>query len=213
MTRANAAPRGGVEECMNKSAMTTAEIAETGANRFVIDGRASHFTVRAFAAGMLSAMGHNPTIGIRDFSGEMRFDPEQLKAGSFHLAIKSSSLKVQDDISDKDSREIERIMNQEVLETARFPEILYDASNISITKIGDSLFSALLNGSLTFHGVSRNETIATRVTWMESMLRASGEFTLSQFNYGIKPVSVVGGALKLKDEIKFSFEIVARKQG
>lgn len=103
-------------------------------------------------------------------------------------------------------------MNQEVLETAKFPAILYDASDISITKIGGSLFSALLNGSLTFHGVSRNETITTRVTWMESMLRASGEFMLSQSDYGIKPVSVAGGALKLKDELKFSFEIVARRQ-
>lgn len=213
MTRANEAPCGGGEEYMTQSATRTAETAETGADRFVIDGRASRFTVRVIASGMLAVMGHNPTIGIREFSGEMRFDPEQLKAGSFHLAIKSSSLKVQDDISDKDSREIERIMNQEVLETGRFPEILYDASDISITKIGDSLFAASLNGSLTFQGVSRNETITTRVTWMGSMLRASGEFTLSQSNFGIKPVSVAGGALKLKDEIKFSFEIVARKQG
>jgi hypothetical protein len=44
------------------------------------------------------------------------------------------------------------------------------------------------------------------------MLRASGEFTLSQSVYNIKPVSVAGGALKIKDELKFSFEIVARKQ-
>jgi hypothetical protein len=45
------------------------------------------------------------------------------------------------------------------------------------------------------------------------MLRASGDFTLSQSAYSIKPVSVAGGALKIKDELKFSFEIVARKQG
>ena len=45
------------------------------------------------------------------------------------------------------------------------------------------------------------------------MLRASGEFTVRQTDYGIKPVSVAGGALKVKDELKFSFDIVARKQG
>jgi polyisoprenoid-binding protein YceI len=74
------------------------------------------------------------------------------------------------------------------------------------------LFSAQLNGDLSFHGVSRREAITTRVTSMGSMLRASGEFSLSQSNYGVKPISVAGGALKLKDELKFSFEIVARKQ-
>jgi polyisoprenoid-binding protein YceI len=79
--------------------------------------------------------------------------------------------------------------------------------------MGDALFSAKLDGSLTFHGVTRKESITTRVAWMGAMLRASGEFSLNQSSYGIKPVSVAGGALKLKDELKFSFEIVARKQG
>ena len=48
---------------------------------------------------------------------------------------------------------------------------------------------------------------------MGDMLRANGEFTSAQSNYGIKPVSVAGGTLKLKDELKFCFDIVARKAG
>jgi polyisoprenoid-binding protein YceI len=197
---------------MTEVATSATDAAETTVDRFVIDTRASRFTVRAFASGILSAMGHSPTIGIRDFSGGMNFDPEQLKASSFQLIIKSSSLSVQDDISDKDRREMERLMNTEVLETGKFPEIRFEASDISVTKTGDALFSAKLDGSLAFHGVTRRESITARVAWMGSMLRASGEFSLSQSNYGIKPVSVAGGALKLKDELKFSFEIVARKQ-
>ena len=71
-------------------------------------------------------MGHNPTIGIRDFSGEVRFLPDTLEGNGFHISIKSSSLSVQNDISDKDRREIERLMNEQVLETAKYPEIVYD---------------------------------------------------------------------------------------
>ena len=60
---------------------TAAEEAEgTESDRYVIDSRASRFTVQAFATGMLARMGHNPTIGIRDFSGEMKFDPDKLEA-------------------------------------------------------------------------------------------------------------------------------------
>ncbi len=47
---------------------------------------------------------------------------------------------------------------------------------------------------------------------MGDMLRASGEFSLLQSDYGIPLVSVAGGALKVKDELKFTFDIVARKQ-
>ena len=121
-------------------------------------------------------------------------------------------MSVQDDISDKDLREIERLMNQEVLETAKFPEIVYDASSVSVTKMADALYSATLNGNLTMHGVTRSQPIAVRVALFGTMLRASGDFSLDQTDYNIKLVSVAGGALKLKDELKFSFEIVARKQ-
>jgi polyisoprenoid-binding protein YceI len=188
------------------------ESSETAIDRYVIDGRSSRFHVQATATGLLAKMGHNPNIGIRDFSGEMKFDPENLKAGSFRLVIKTSLLGVQDDISDKDRREIERLMKDEVLETAKYPEILYDAPKISVTKMTDMLYSATINGDLTMHGITRKQPITARVAMFGSMLRASGDFTLDQTDYDIKLVSVAGGALKLKDELKFSFEIVARKQ-
>jgi len=161
---------------------------------------------------MLAAMGHNPTIGVRDLKGEVNFNPEKAEASSFRLVVKTSSLGVQDDISDKDRREIERIMNQDVLQSAEFPEILYEASGIPISKMGDMLFSATLNGELTLHGVKRREPIQARISLLGSMIRASGDFSLNQTDYNIKPVSVAGGAIKLKNEIKFSFEIVARRQ-
>jgi polyisoprenoid-binding protein YceI len=197
---------------MTQSGVAGDEAGKAVADRFIVDGRASRFTLRAFATGILAAMGHNPVISIREFSGELKFDPDQLKADAFRLVIKSKSLTADEDISDRDRREMERLMHQEVLESAKFPEIVYDASAIPVTKIGDTLFSAALDGNLALHGVTRIEPIVARVALMGSMLRASGEFSLSQAKYEIKPVSVAGGALKLKDELKLQFEIVARKQ-
>lgn len=179
---------------------------------FVVDARRSRFTVQAFATGILSAMGHNPTIGIRTFSGEVDFDPDTLGASGLKLDIQAASLSVQDDISDKDRREIERMMKGDVLEVAKYPEIRYEASSDSVTKLSDSMFSAALSGTLNFHGVTRNQAVSVRITLMGEMLRASGDFTLKQSDYQIKPVSVAGGALKLKDEVKFSFEMVAHRQ-
>jgi polyisoprenoid-binding protein YceI len=179
---------------------------------FVIDARASRFTVQAFATGLLSKMGHNPTIGIRSFSGGVKFDPEALQGGEFRLAIHTASLGVQDDISDKDRREIESLMKTQVLEIAKYPEAVYEAPVATIHKLADALYSATLKGSLSFHGVTHSQPVTARVALFGEMLRASGEFTLRQSDFGIKPISVAGGALKLKDEVKFSFELVARKQ-
>jgi hypothetical protein len=43
-------------------------------------------------------------------------------------------------------------------------------------------------------------------------LRAYGEFSLRQTDYNIKLASVAGGTIKLKDELKFTFDMAARKQ-
>jgi polyisoprenoid-binding protein YceI len=177
-----------------------------------IDARASKFTVQAFASGMLSAMGHNPKIGIRTFSGGVDFSPEAPAGGGLRLSIQAASLSVLDDISDKDRREIERMMNEQVLEVAKYPEILYDDSVVSIVRVETSLYSASLNGNLTFRGITHSQPVTARVAEFGEMLRVSGEFAMRQTDYGVKPISVAGGALKVKDEIKFSFEIVARKQ-
>jgi polyisoprenoid-binding protein YceI len=188
------------------------ETAKATLLHYVIDARSSRFTVQAFAAGMLSAMGHNPKIGIRTFAGAVDFSAEAAEASGFRLSMKSDSLGVLDDVSDKDRRDIENMMNNQVLEPTKYPDIVYDAPSVSIARIESALFSATLNGTLSFHGVTRNQAISARIAVFDEMLRASGEFTLNQSDFGIKPISVAGGALKVKDELKFSFEMVARKQ-
>ena len=188
------------------------ETAKATLVHYVLDARASRFTVQAFATGLLSAVGHNPTIGVRDFSGNVSFSPEALQGSGFRLNIKTTSLSVQDDISDKDRREIERLMNEQVLETAKYPQIVYEAPVLSITRLGESLYSAVLDGNLAFHGVTCKQPVAARIAVFGTMLRASGNFTLKQTDYQIRLITVAGGALKLKDELKFSFEMVAREQ-
>jgi polyisoprenoid-binding protein YceI len=174
---------------------------------YVLDPGLSRFTVRAFATGLLSALGHSPTVAIRDFEGEVRLPADSLERASLHLKIEAASLAVQDQISDKDRREMERQMKEEVLETARFPHIIYECSQVSRSQT-----AVALNGQLTLHGVTRNQPVEARVDIMGNMLRASGEFTVRQSDYEIRPVSAVGGTLKLKDELKVAFDIAARRQ-
>jgi polyisoprenoid-binding protein YceI len=179
---------------------------------YVVDARTSRFTVQVFASGVLSAMGHNPRISIRTFAGEVDFNAEAVQASGFRLSMRAHSLEVLDDISDRDRAEIERLMNEQVLESVKYPEIIYGAPTVTITRLEGTLYSAILNGALSFHGVTRNQSVTARIAVFDEMLRASGDFTLNQSDYGIKPVSVAGGVLKVKDEVKFSFEMVARKQ-
>lgn len=191
----------------------TMETSKLGLLHYVIDTRASRLTVQVFATGALAALGHNPKIGIRSFSGGVDFNPEIPEASGFRLSMQSSSMSVLDDVSDKDRREMERMMNDQALEAAKYPEILYESPAVSVTRLETTLYSATLNGNLSFHGTTRSQPVNARIAEFGEMLRTSGDFTLRQSDYGIKPISVAGGALKVKDELKFSFEMIVRKSG
>lgn len=182
-------------------------------DRYVIDPMVSRFTVQAFASGFLSAFGHDPKIAIRDLKGEIHFDAAQIEKASMHLAIRADSLTVTDNVSDKDRRDIESDMRDKVLETDKYPEITFDVSDVSVNNADNGQAVVTLNGQLGLHGVMRPQKVPATIVVTGSMLRAFGEFSLRQSNYNIKAVSAVGGALKVKDEVKFIFDIVARKQG
>jgi polyisoprenoid-binding protein YceI len=184
---------------------------DTAIAQYTIDTTKSRLTVRAFASGLLSGLGHNPVIGVRDFSGTVSFSPENLADSSMNFAVKAASLFVQNDVSDKDRGEIERTMNNDVLQVQQFPEIAFTTRQVSGMRMGDSLYVARIEGDLSLHGVNRPQTITAQVVPGDDSVRAYGDFSLKQTDFNIKLVSVAGGALKVKDELKFSFDIVARK--
>lgn len=90
-------------------------MAGTELARYRINAARSRFIVRAFAGGMLSALGQNPTISIRDFTGEAQFVAGTLESASLRVVVESDSLVVADDVSDKDRQEIESKMREDHL--------------------------------------------------------------------------------------------------
>ena len=128
------------------------------------------------------------------------------------LHVKAASLAVSDDMKDKDRREIEQLMQREVLESAAFPEIAFRSTAVGAEKTGEGQYRITLVGDFSLHGVTAEQQIVAYFTLAEQQARAWGDFSLSQSKFGIRPVSVAGGALKLKDELKLSFDIVARRE-
>jgi polyisoprenoid-binding protein YceI len=128
------------------------------------------------------------------------------------LTMNANSFVVQNDVSDKDRGEIERTMKDQVLEVARFPQIAFESRQVSGMRLGEALYMLKIEGDLFLHGVTRRQIISAQVAPADGSLHALGEFSMKQTDFNIKLVSVAGGALKVKDELKFSFDIVARKE-
>lgn len=180
--------------------------------KYIIDPGISRFTVRAFATGLLSMLGHSPTIAVHSFAGEVQMAQDSLEGAGLHLKVEAASLAIQDAVSENDRREMERQMQDEVLETRRFPQIVYEGTSVSGSGPVQSQQVVRLNGQLKLHGITRNQPVDARVSIIGGVLRASGEISLQQTDYDIKLASAMAGALRIKDELKLSFDIAARKQ-
>jgi len=161
---------------------------------------------------MFSAMGHSPTFAIRAFTGEVGFDSAAPEQASLRVKIQAASLEVTDEIKSKDRREMECTMNQTVLESSKYPAIIYESTGTSVEQLGEGRYKVAVKGNLSLRGVTRSLPVTAQAAINGDMLRAYGEFSILQSNYGIPLVSVAGGTLKLKDELKFAFDFVARKQ-
>ena len=192
--------------------MTTGSAAASSAPiRYVVDTRASQFTVQAFASGLIAAIAHSPKIAIRDWTGVVQMASIALEGASLKVRVKPASLEVLDELPDADRRELQRVMNREVLETAEFPEIVYDSSELAAEKLKEDLYRLNVRGRLTLHGVTNEQDFVAQASLGVDSARAYGSFTLLQSDYGIRITSIAGGTLKLMDELKFSFYVVARK--
>lgn len=135
-----------------------------------------------------------------------------LRERFFENSDSASSLAVIGNVEGKDRSEVERVMQEDVLETNRYKSIEFESNDVWLRRVRPKRFRARVIGALTLHGVKHpNLWVDGEVTFEEEVVRAKGEFSIKQTDFQIKLVSVGGGALKVKDEVKCAFDLVARK--
>jgi len=183
--------------------------AENSGMRYRIDASRSSFTAQAFAEGMLSFIGHNPTFAVGRYGGEIQLDSSNSQVDSMLLIAQAENLSLLDKVSAKDSAEIENTMRQEVLEIARHPEIVFVSRDVSMKQIDGEKYAVEINGSLSLHGETRGQAIKAEAVISGKTIRAQGGFKLKQSDFNIKQVKALGGTLKVKNEVEISFDITA----
>jgi polyisoprenoid-binding protein YceI len=162
-----------------------------------VDRGRSSLTIHVQKSGLFSAFGHNHIIRAPIASGQL--DTEKR---SVTLTFNSKEMKVLDEgIKDSERTEIDQTMKSDkVLDVQRFPEIRFTSTSITPEEGG----RYQVRGELTLHGVTK--PVELPVTLAHD--RYSGSVKLKQTNFGITPVSIAGGTVKVKDVIEIVFEIV-----
>ncbi len=163
----------------------------------------SSLTVHVFKSGFLSALGDNHVIRAPLASGSV----EEGSPPGVEIAVDARRMTVLDpDLSAAKRREVqERMLGPEVLDVSRYPEIRFRSTSVKPVAAG----RWRVEGVLALHG--RSAPVSFEVTESKGEFRGSAKF--AQTAFGIRPISIAGGTVKVKDELTVDFAIATSARG
>lgn len=186
-----------------------------GVRRLQVVPAESEVLVRVYRAGPFATLGHNHVILWHPVGWvEQAAD---LPGSRFELDIDLAQAEIDD-------------ARRRAAEGADFPGEIPPSAREGTARnmLGDALLDAARHPRLNIRSVSisgqgaPSARVAVQVAGRESLLEvpfrlegdarliASGEFSLTQSQLGLKPFSVMLGALQVQDEMRVRFRLVAR---
>ena len=165
-----------------------------------IDVDQSKLTVYVYKSGLFSGFADDHIIDAPIAKGTLS-DAAPLSVG---IEVRAADLKVRDPkLSESKRADVQtRMAGPDVLNTQAFPSIAFESTGVEPSGAGRWNVA----GRLTIHGQTRPITFPVA----RANGRYRGSVTLKQTGFGITPISIAGGAVKVKDEIKIEFDIVPR---
>lgn len=158
----------------------------------------ARITLSTYKDGVLSRVAHDLDLRVARFRvvlladrAELRVEPDSLEV----IGAREHGLVTPP--SERDRRQIERTIREEVLEVGRYPElsgegtVRVDADRVEV------------DGSLTLHGRTR----PCGFTLRRGGGRLKGEVELSPSAYGIRPYQALLGAIRLQDRVTVHLDL------
>jgi hypothetical protein len=82
---------------------------------------------------------------------------------------------------------------------------------VRITRADANAADTRLNVAITLHGATHTLQVSAQIDAGIDEIGASGRLALRQTDFGITPLSVLGGAIQVQDEVSLRFTIRARR--
>ncbi|WNG88565.1 YceI family protein [Mycobacterium sp. ITM-2016-00317] len=166
-----------------------------------LDSTDGQLTVTTAVAGAASRVGHRLTIAM-SWRGTVEWADEPV---AVELTADVDSFKVLRGEGGATpltgpEKALVRLNALKSLDAVRFPRIRFRSDEVEPTADGYRLV-----GTLQIHGVTRDHTVDLTVEQLGERVRVSAQDSLRQSDFGIKPFSMMMGALKVADEVRVSF--------
>jgi len=165
-----------------------------GPGRLVLDPDASRVSF------VLGATMHSVKGSLRVERGEIGFDPEGGVADG-RVVVDARS-------ADTGSGLRDRNMHRDVLESERYPEIVFLPERIAVPRRTDEEADVELSGVIEIHGARAPLTVPASVRREGDHLRIEAEFSVPYVAWGMRDYS--NFVLRVAPEVEVSLDLVAR---
>ena len=186
------------------------QLAAQGRPVFRIDPAHSRIVIEVRRAGSLARIGHDHVVTAHDVRGYVA--PAEGRADLYlrleDLVVDEPELRAAAKLDTHPSPEDIAGTRRNMLNA--FQAEAFPFAVIHIQR-RDPTGNAPLGIAVSLHGVTRTLETPVRLELAGDELSAAGALTLRQTDFDVKPLSILGGALQVRDEVQASFTIQARR--
>ena len=183
---------------------------------FAVDPQSSRALIEVGKSGAFSFAGHLHEVEAPIASGVVHLDPADPSHGDVRLEFDAAAMRVtgKGDPPGDVPKVQEVMLGEQVLDVRRYPKITLESTSVSAASAkgaGATSFDLTITGKMALHGATQPFKAPVSAHLDGTTLTATGNFSIKQTDFGIKPISVAG-VVNVKDALNLTFSIVARER-
>lgn len=180
------------------------------ARNYTIDLTQSQLTLTLVQEGLIGKRYPTHQVAVKNFSCKITLPKDERQTAVEVEAEAKSFVNADKTMSEFERRGFHDVLQNKVLESERYPAIKFKSVGVSELKKNGDARTFTLHGDVTLHGVTRRVSLPVNVALAGEQLRATGSASLKQSDFGITPYADLTGLIKIGDELKINFAIVAK---
>ena len=164
-----------------------------------------YFRIHVGTGGLFGSFAHDHLIEAQKVEGCAVLDAKDVTHSSIKLIFPAANVRVMDPKeSEKDRATVQQNMENDVLLVTKFPQIVFESTSIELGGT-DQL---KVHGNLKIRDKSQAVVIPlTFKRLSDGNYQADGKYNFKQSSFGIKPIQLAGGTVKVKDDLEAEFQL------
>jgi hypothetical protein len=191
-----------------------------GAAVYRVDTATSDLRIYVFRGGKAAKLGHNHVLSAPRFEGYVSMPSDAVADASFDLQFRFDELRIDDPVlreqtggnfagarSESDmAGTMKNMLGPRVLSADEHPYV-----RIRSLLIAGDWPMLVARVAIEMHGVGRERDVLLQVERDDQQLRARGELVLRQTEFGVTPLSILGGVIAVQDPVAIRFDLRAKR--